>query len=102
VARRPSIPIACTLSTSDAAAQAAEWVALRADLVDHSEVPRGRRLCFPIAMADRVRDLARREATCCAFLDIVVSEDERHVRVTITSDDPAAAPVIGLLCGDPI
>ncbi len=53
-------------------------------------------------MADRVRDLARREATCCAFLDIVVSEDERHVHVTITSDDPAAAPVIGLLCGDPI
>ncbi len=38
-------------------------------------------------------------ATCCAFLDITTHDDGEMVTVRISSDDPAAAPVIALFAG---
>ena len=99
MARRPSIPIACTLTAEDAAAQAGEWVALRDQLLESTVIVGGRRLRFPVALQEHVRDLARREAACCAFLTIEVDADDEFVEVAISSPDPAAAPVIDLLAG---
>lgn len=99
MARRPSIPIACTLDTQGAVAQLAEWEALRDELVDSVPVEGGVRLVFPARVADAARDLARREASCCAFLDLAVTVDGDTASVTITSPDPQARPVIELLAG---
>jgi len=99
MARRPSIPIACTLGSADAAAQAEEWVALRAEALESTAIAGGRRLVLPARLAQQVQDLARREASCCAFLDLAVSVDDATVSVAITSPDPQAMPVIELLAG---
>ncbi|MDH3706051.1 MAG: hypothetical protein OES57_08290 [Acidimicrobiia bacterium] len=99
MARRPSIPIACTLGPDDAVAQLGEWTVLQGELVHSEPVPGGYRLVFPAGLADQVRDLARREAGCCAFLDLEVTAEAHTVAVTITSPDPQAMPVIELLAG---
>ncbi|MGI9602779.1 MAG: hypothetical protein ACR2QE_12900 [Acidimicrobiales bacterium] len=97
MSRRPSIPIACTLTPDGAAAQAGEWAELRTHLIEASEVPDGRRLVFPSRFREHVHDLARREATWCAFLTLEVTDSDQTVSVEITSADPAAAPVIAYL-----
>ena len=97
--RRPSIPITCTLDGDRAAAQLDEWAALRNVLIDSMPVPGGVRMAFPADRADAVRDLARREAACCAFLELTVAAEDDTVSVTVTSEDPQARPVIELLAG---
>ncbi len=95
----PRIPIACTLSPGGAVSQLAEWAALRSHAVADEPVPGGRRLSFPIDLAPTVEDLARREAACCAFLTIETHRAGELIRVEITSEDPAARPVIEVLTG---
>ena len=93
------IPIACTLSASDGARQVAEWRELQ-DLATAAEpLAAGAALIFPEELADRVEDLAAREATCCAFLTIETSRAGGDVRLEITSEDPEARPVITMLTG---
>ena len=96
---RPRIPIACTLPPGGAEAQLGEWRSLRAHLVADEPIPGGRRLSFPIDLAPEVEDLAVREAACCAFLAIETHREADLVRVEISSEDPAAAPIIEALAG---
>lgn len=93
------IPVACTLTPTAAVDQLWEWsdlvrVATRVDHLDD-----GVAIVLPIDHVDAVRDLAGREATCCAFLDIDVAVDDAAATVTITSPNPDALPVIGLIAG---
>ncbi|MDX2378446.1 MAG: hypothetical protein QNM02_01650 [Acidimicrobiia bacterium] len=93
------IPVACTLTTKDAAAQVVEWTDLRMMMLDVERVEGGVEMRFPIALADAVRDLSAREATCCAFLTLVTTDRGDEVELRITSDAPEAAAVIDLLAG---
>ena len=92
-------PIACTLTTRDAAAQALEWTDLhgRADSVE--VLPTGARMRVPAELAPRVADLVRRETACCAFLDISTVMSDDALVIEVTSADPDAWPVISLLLG---
>ena len=93
-----SVPIACTLTTKEAASQLDEWGVLRRSAKAVAAVEGGCRLTFPASSEATVRDLAAREANCCAFLDIVVDRVDDDVVLTVTG--PAdAAPVIGLIVG---
>lgn len=92
-------PVACSLSTKDAAAQALEWVDLRTHLVDSEALSTGVRMRFPIDYRAALEDLVRRESACCTFLDIATKVDGVEFEVTITSTNPDALPVIALLGG---
>ena len=92
-------PIACSLSTGDAARQVREWVDLQNDVRTSEALDRGVALTFDIALAERVEDLAAREAACCGFLSITTCRGSDSVRMEITSDNPGAVPVIALLAG---
>jgi len=96
---RKRIPIACTLSVSDASRQATEWIDLQKRATSSESLPDGAALTFPEALADRVEDLASREAACCAFLTINTTRERGLVRVEVTSEDPDARPVITMLTG---
>lgn len=91
-------PIACTLTTKQAASQLDEWGELRSKASAVEEVDGGYRVTLP-ASADAVaRDLAAREAQCCAFLTLDVTSSDDSVVVTVTG--PAEAmPVIALIVG---
>lgn len=92
------IPIACTLTTKQAAAQVGEWGDLRRAATQVVAVDGGFELTFPPAVETTVRDLAAREAQCCSFLTLTVERTDGDVVLTITG--PAdAAPVIGLIVG---
>lgn len=93
------IPVACTLTTKDAAAQVVEWTELRTYVIDVERIEGGVEMTFPLTLADAVRDLAAREATCCAFLTLVTTERRDAVELRITSDAPEAGDVIDLLAG---
>ena len=66
------IPIACTLTTKEAASQLDEWGELRRAATSVAAVDGGYRLTFPASSEATVRDLAAREAQCCAFLGLSV------------------------------
>jgi hypothetical protein len=92
-------PIMCTLTTKDQASQALEWTDLHGKALHTEPLDGGAAMTFPAELAAGVEDLAAREATCCAFLDIVTTVDGDIVRVEITSENPDALPIIELLAG---
>ena len=99
VDRRRLIPVACTLSAVDAASQAQEWVELQGRVLGVEAVPGGAAMQLPADLADVVADLAAREASCCAFLDISHAVAGDVLTLTMTSQNPDAAPVIRALTG---
>ena len=90
-------PIACSLSTDEAAVQLLDWANLHSQVVATERLEHGFAMTFSVELADSVEDLAAREAECCSFLSIETSRIDDLVRLEITSDDPSAYPVIELL-----
>ncbi len=110
-------PIACTLTTREAASQSQEWRTLQQRASEVRPIAGGARMALPLELASIAQDLAARECQCCSFLDITVAvapgapagevepsgdagaEPEAGVVVDITSQHPDAGPVIGLISG---
>ena len=90
-------PIVCTLTTKDAASQALDWATLGRAARFSESIPGGVAITFPADRAADVEDLAAREAACCGFLSLTIDNDGDVVRLTITSDNPDAVPVIDVL-----
>lgn len=89
-------PIACTLTTKEAASQIGEWGALRRQATEVVSIDGGYRMTMPVTTEATVRDLAAREASCCASLSLDVACNDDAVTLTITG--PAdAKPVIDLI-----
>ena len=96
-------PIACTLRGVTYDARLA-WIAR----LNHDGLRGQRRhaasleLDYDASVRDRVEDLVRQEAECCAFLHFAVEETTTRVRVTITVPahaeqmaDALLAPFVG-------
>ena len=92
-------PIACSLTTTDATEQLNEWEELHRHVLRTETLDGGAALIFEVALAERVEDLAAREAACCGFLSITTRRAGEELRLEVTSDDSDAAPVIALLTG---
>ena len=54
---------------------------------------------FPRQLEAVISDLAAREATCCAFLDLATEVAGDELVLDVTSPNPDAKPVISLLAG---
>ena len=90
-------PIACTLAPGEFQDRLA-WIAdlnrqalLRSERHELSLV-----LTYALTAADRVRELVRREHTCCAFLMFDLREDADTIRLTVTAPE-RARPAADLL-----
>jgi len=92
-------PIACNLTTADAARQALRWSDLRKYAVSTEHLEHGVALTLKLEVADAVEDLAAGEALCCSFLSITTTRTAQHVRVAIESENPDALPAIQALVG---
>ena len=90
-------PIACRLDAAGAEEQLAAWSALRGLCLGAEPTDAGVRLWFEPAAEASVREVAAREAACCAFLRLTVRSEADAVRLEITSDQADAQPVIGRL-----
>ena len=93
------IPIACTLPRADSARQALEWQRLQQEALSHSPIDGGVADEYPAELRPLLEDLVRRESACCGFLDFALTSTPTLLRLDVTSTDPAAEPVIGLLAG---
>lgn len=93
---RDETPIACTLGGNDYHERLA-WIAQlnRDGLQSHRRDATSLELHYAAAVRDRVRQLVRQEAECCAFLEFAVTESADQVTVTITVPDRA-----GEIAGD--
>lgn len=95
-------PVACTLTTKQAASQALEWSDLRGKANSVAPIHAGARMTFPASLAMSVEDLAGRERDCCAFLSITTTVDAETLTMDVTSANPDGLPVIALLAGIPL
>jgi hypothetical protein len=87
----------CRLGEPEVATRAEEWGLVKDRSVGSELIPGGVRVWLPPESGDMVRDLVRREAQCCGFLDIEVAMPDGRVRLDITSAAPAAAELIDFL-----
>lgn len=90
-------PIACTLDSEAMGVRMAEFAQLfRASLVGREPTPDGIRFRFAAGpgVEDQIRDLARREQTCCSFFNFAIGVHDHEVwwDATVTSED--ARPVL--------
>jgi hypothetical protein len=88
--RRGEAPIACTLQPGDYKERLA-WIAelAREGLLDVSREDLRIELKYAPSVADRVREMVRKEQQCCAFLNFDLSEFDEGVRLTITAPERA-------------
>jgi hypothetical protein len=96
---RDETPIACALGRNDYHERLA-WIAQlnRDGLRSHRRDVMTLELHYSTAVRDRVHQLVKQEAECCAFLGFAVDESPDQVSVTITvperacgiADDPLA------------
>lgn len=93
-------PIACSLPARESRDQIGEWQALIEHRVTAERVDSGYAVTYHPDVTHMVQDLARREAACCGFLDIVTTPTEDGIRMIMTSANPDALPVIDLLIGN--
>ncbi len=92
-------PIACSLTTKNAARQYLEWVDLQRHVLTVERIDDGAVMTFHAELADSVEDLAAREASCCGFLSIKTLRSHDEVRLEITADNPDAHPLIEAMAG---
>ena len=92
-------PIACSLTTEDAAKQGLAWADLQRHSLTATRIEGGAVMTFDAELADSVEDLAARERSCCGFLSITTLRSDDEVRLEITADNPAARPVIEAMAG---
>lgn len=93
------LPIACSLPARESRNQIGEWQALVDHQIATHRVNDGFEVVYDVEVSDVVKDLAQREAACCGFLDIDFARTPDGVRLTVTSPNPDAMPVIELLVG---
>ena len=92
-------PIACSLTTKNAARQGLEWADLQRHALTITKIDGGAAMTFDAELADRVQDLATREMSCCGFLSITTLRSDDEVRLEMKADNPAARPVIEAMAG---
>ncbi len=92
-------PVVCTLTDRNAARQTLEWVDLQRLSLHSAPLATGARMTFSAEHASRIVDLAERESTCCAFLDIDTALDGDQFVVEITSENTDGLAVIAALSG---
>ncbi|GMQ94176.1 MAG: hypothetical protein BMS9Abin12_1660 [Acidimicrobiia bacterium] len=92
-------PIACSLTTKDAAEQRLAWLDLQRHARAAKRIEGGVALTFDPELARGIEDLAARERSCCGFLSIATVRSHDELRLEITSDNPAARPMIEAMAG---
>ena len=87
---RNEAPVACTLQSGDYRERLA-WIAdmARDGLVEVRREDLHLELTYAPRVAERVREMVRREQQCCAFLNFELSETDDGVRLAITAPERA-------------
>ena len=95
---RDETPIACTLGGNDYQ-ERLEWIAQlnRDGLLSHRRDAMTLELQYAVAVRERVNQLVRQEAECCAFLGFAVHELADRLSVTITVPERACEIASDLL-----
>ena len=91
------VPIACTLDETGLTLRMAEFDQLFRDaLVGRDTTADGIRFRFAAGsgVEDRIRDLARREQSCCSFFDFTIDVHGDEVWWDATVPDPEARPIL--------
>lgn len=91
------LELVCELDGAATASRADEWADVKKQALRTEHIPGGVRISLPLQSAELARDLARREAQCCGFLDITVTADDNEIKMDITSAVPAGVPLISFL-----
>jgi hypothetical protein len=88
------VPIACTLTPADLAAQAGRWKRLiAAALTGRAEIADGLRLSFRAGAADELRALVAVEAGCCPWASWTVTAGPGEVALDVRAPAGGAAVV---------
>ena len=90
IATSSETPVACTLSAGAYKDRLAQIAALARDaLRSYESNALTLTLRYDAAVAERVRQMVRREQECCAFLRFVVREEAEEIVVTVSGTEEA-------------
>jgi hypothetical protein len=94
------IPIACTLTATEAPDRIAEWQAAIASASSREATPEGYRLRFPpdATVAAALADVAAREVGCCAFFTFTLTVTPAELVLDVIAP-PETHEMIGELFG---
>ncbi len=95
-------PIVCTMPRGEVPDQLHQWTDLQRWAIDVVPIESGVRMTLPASLVQQVRDLAEREAACCAFLNLEVAVEGETMVFEVTAPNPDALPVIAALAGIPL
>lgn len=95
-------PVACTLTTKQAAGQVVEWGDAQRRATHIAPIEGGVRMTFPATMSEEIADLARREGACCSFLTLASNVEGDTLTLDVTAANPDGVAVISLLAGIPL
>jgi hypothetical protein len=97
-----AVPVACSLSSADLAAQASRWeqLATRA-LTERAETADGLRLCFQAepGIEDELHKLADVENQCCPWATWMMRPGTREVVLEVRSTGEGIAVLHGMFTG---
>jgi hypothetical protein len=91
-----NLPIACSLSATELPVRQSQLASLGRDALTHARVDAGHaelRFVAGAGVRERVREIARAESECCAFLTMRVSDAPGAVVLSIDAPE-GAEPVL--------
>jgi hypothetical protein len=95
-----NLDVACELDTALHESRYREWQVMREEIgFEAALIPQGAQLWIRPDAEAAIRDLVRREARCCGFLDFEIVSHNDSLRVDITSPSPLGAHVAVFLAG---
>lgn len=88
-------PVVCTLTIGKRAERQLEWSDLRDLALSSETIDGGVASTYPLALADKIDDLASRESSCCgSWLQISTDRNGEHVRLEVTTTNPEGVEII--------
>lgn len=93
-------PVMCTLIEKDKRTQMLEWGDIAPLTTSTQRLENGVVLEFDADIAEKVVDLAQREAGCCGtWLSISTLVSEDKVRLEVTTDNPEGLDILNTMLG---
>jgi hypothetical protein len=97
--RHRHLDVACELKKADLGARVEEWRSLGQRALGAESIPDGARLWLGADAWAAAKDLVRREAACCGFLDFELVDEGKRVRLDVTSQATGGASAVAALLG---
>jgi len=93
-------PVVCALVDGDLVEQTLEWTDLAPVTLTTERIEKGIVATYPLAIADKIEELAHRESQCCgSWMNVATARLEDTIKLTLTTPNPDGLALIYSIAG---